>query len=124
MMFPPQICLRYFASLIAVCAATTALAADGVVVTAPEAKLRVELSIRQLPLAPAQLVYEVKSGDRTVVLPSALGVRLADGTTLGSDCELLEVKTQKIDDGFEQFPGKRRIVADRANEATLTLRER
>jgi alpha-glucosidase len=120
---------RRFCPLIVTCALCLcvehrAFAADAVVVTAPESNLRVEISIRATPAAPAQLVYEMTSGDHPVVLPSALGVRLADGTKLGSDCELVQVATQKVDEGFEQFPGKRRLVANRSNEATLTLRER
>jgi alpha-glucosidase len=98
--------------------------ADAVVVTSPEGHIRVELSLRKTPAAPAQLVYQVTANGRPVVLQSALGVRLVDGGMLGTDCVLENVETEKIDSGFEQFPGKRRLVADRCTETTFSLRER
>jgi alpha-glucosidase len=120
---------RHIAGLILICfvaifAANAARAAEEVSVSSPEDKLRVELSLRQAPAGGSELVYEVKAGEQAIVLPSRLGVRLADGALLGADCELVEVKQLKIDEGFEQFPGKRRLVTNRSNEATLTLRER
>ena len=124
MMNPRRFCWLILACAVIVCVEHGAFATDAVVVRAPGSNLRVELSLRDMPGAPAQLVYQVLAGDRTVVLPSALGVRLADGTKLGGDCELTEVAMRKVDEGFEQFPGKRRLVANLSNEATLTLRQR
>ena len=37
---------------------------------------------------------------------------------------IVGVEPATIDASFEQYPGKRRQVIDRANEITLTLRER
>lgn len=105
-------------------AGNSAWAADPVMVSAPGTKLTVEFSLKQNSTGQSELVYEVKAGERAVLLPSRLGLRLADGSLLGDDCELIEVQRQKIDEGFEQFPGKRRLVAHRCNEATLTLRDR
>lgn len=59
-----------------------------------------------------------------MVAASNLGVRLKDGTELGRDCVVVESRSVVIDASFEQYPGKRRSVIDRANETTLTLRER
>ena len=57
--------------------------------------------------------------------PLGLGVRLADGALLG--CRLRAGRSRngrRSTKAFEQFPGKRRLVTDRCNETTLTLRER
>ena len=59
-----------------------------------------------------------------VVDASNLGVRLKDGTELGRDSVVVSSESVEIDSSFEQFPGKRRQVIDRATETTLTLRER
>ena len=62
--------------------------------------------------------------DLAVVDASNLGVRLKQGTELGRDCSIVGHETNKIDSSFEQYPGKRRHVIDRATETTLVLRER
>jgi alpha-glucosidase len=73
---------------------------------------------------PSQLQYEVAFKSRAMLLPSNLGIKLANGATLGTDCEIEKVESQQIDASFEQFPGKRRLVSDRCTETTFTLRER
>jgi alpha-glucosidase len=70
------------------------------------------------------LRYRVTFSGRPIIEASELGVRLADGTEPGRESEIVATATSTIDASFEQFPGKRRHVADRANEVTLTLRER
>ena len=92
--------------------------------TSPNGRIRIELSLRGSDGASQQLVYRVFLQDRPVVLPSALEVRMADGSTLGTDCTIEKDETRQIDATFEQFPGKRRTVVDRGNETTLWLRER
>ena len=62
--------------------------------------------------------------DQPVVAASNLGVRLKDGTELGRNSVVVGSKSIAIDSSFEQYPGKRRHVIDRASETTLTLRER
>ena len=43
---------------------------------------------------------------------------------LGRNCVVVRSESAEIDSSFEQYPGKRRHVVDRATETTLTLRER
>jgi alpha-glucosidase len=62
--------------------------------------------------------------EQPVVAASNLGVRLKDGTELGRNCVVVRSNSIAIDSSFEQYPGKRRHVIDRATETTLTLRER
>ena len=62
--------------------------------------------------------------DQAVVDASNLGVRLKGGAELGRNCVVVASQSVKIDSSFEQYPGKRRHVIDRATETTLTLRER
>lgn len=90
------------------------------VVRSPDGRIGWEL------LAPAHspLQYRISLADRTIVLPSSLGILLDGGTQLGRDTEIIASRSNAIDSTFEQYPGKRRHVIDRANETTFTLRER
>ncbi len=100
-----------------------AAVAGGVGIPSPDGQLKVELSIQARDAAPAQLTYSISRAGRPVIVASRLGVRLEDGTVLGRNCMLVDSKTTVIDSSFDQFPGKRRRVIDRANEVTLTLME-
>jgi alpha-glucosidase len=99
-------------------------AQNPVVVQSPDGRVHVELFARAASGAPGQLQYRVTSWDQPVVAASNLGVRLKDGTELGRNSMVVGSKSLAIDSSFEQFPGKRRQVIDRAIETTLTLRER
>ncbi|MEX2093640.1 MAG: glycoside hydrolase family 97 protein [Pirellulales bacterium] len=90
----------------------------------PDGKTRIELFMCPTKGAPQQLCYCVSLRDRPVVLPSALEVRMADGSKLGTNCTIEKHESRQIDATFEQSPGKRRLVADRCTETTLWLRER
>ena len=74
--------------------------------------------------APGRLQYRVSLSDRLVIDASGLGARMKDGTVLGRDSVIVGAEPAVIDSSFEQYPGKRRHVTDRANEVTVTLRER
>ncbi|HEY7642370.1 MAG TPA: glycoside hydrolase family 97 protein [Steroidobacteraceae bacterium] len=109
--------------LVCLCLLLSAAAAgpsDPVVVRSPDGRLAVELSTR----AGGHIQYRVSSSDQTVVAASNLGVRLKDGTELGRNSAIVGSRSIAIDSSFEQYPGKRRHVIDRASETTLTLRER
>ena len=103
--------------------ASDATDAEPVVVRSPDGRLAIELSTRTAP-GTGRLQYRVALAGHAVVDASSLGVRLADGTALGRDSHVVRVETADIDSSFEQFPGKRRHVIDRATEVTITLRER
>ena len=96
---------------------------DPVVVQSPDGRLEIELFTRAASGA-RQLQYRVSLSDRAVVDASNLGVRLKGGTVLGRDCVVVGHESIQIDSSFEQYPGKRKHVIDRANETTFVLRER
>ncbi|HLA70272.1 MAG TPA: glycoside hydrolase family 97 protein [Steroidobacteraceae bacterium] len=106
------------------CAAGTQAQSNPVFVRSPDGRLQVELYTRAAAGSPARLQYRVSLSNQIAVAASNLGVRLKDGTELGRDCEVVGSETVAIDTSFEQFPGKRRHVIDRATETTVTLRER
>jgi alpha-glucosidase len=93
-------------------------------VQAPDGRLAIELFTRAAPGAPSQLQYRISRSGHAVIEASKLGVRLKDGTGLGSNCVVLDSTSVKIDSSFDQFPGKRKHVIDRGTETTFTLRER
>jgi alpha-glucosidase len=68
--------------------------------------------------------FRVSFDGRPVVLPSPLGVDLADGPGLGDDTVIESSRTRTIDETYAQFPGKRSRVVDRCSEAVVSLRER
>ena len=107
-----------------VCTAEAKSPSAPMLVQSPDGRLAIELFTRAMPEAPGQLQYRVSRSDRAVIDASNLGVRLKDGTWLGRNCAVVDSKSIRIDSSFDQFPGKRRHVIDRATETTLTLRER
>jgi alpha-glucosidase len=105
-------------------AAAAAGQSDPVTVQSPDGRIEIELFAHATSGAPGQLQYRVSLSDQPVVAASNLGVRLKDGTELGRNTVVVGSKSAAIDSSFEQYPGKRRHVIDRATETTLTLRER
>jgi alpha-glucosidase len=86
---------------------------------------RLQVAVLCAPAGAAgPLRYRVTFSGETVIDASELGVRLADGTESGRESVIVGSERATIDASFEQIPGKRRHVADRANELTLALRER
>ena len=58
------------------------------------------------------------------MLPSRLGVNLADGTALGAGSTIESVKTRTFRETYTQFPGKRGRSLDHGTEAVIAMRER
>ena len=108
------LCLLLWSASAAAGAADPAAGNASSVVRSPDGRLQLEL------LAPAgaagRLRYRVTFSGHPVVEASNLGVRLANGTELGRETEIVGATPATIDESFEQYPGKRRLVADRANE--------
>jgi alpha-glucosidase len=107
-----------------VCGAEEKDQSERAVVRSPDGRLAIEFFTRTVPGAASQFQYRVFLSNHAVIGASNLGVRLKDGTELGRDCLVVGSDSAKIDSSFDQFPGKRRHVVDRATETTLTLRER
>jgi alpha-glucosidase len=117
------LCLLLWSASPSYCVAAAAGQSDPVVVQSANGRLQIQLSTRTASGAPGQLQYRVSLLDQPVVAASNLGVRLKDGTELGRNSVVVSSRSIAIDSSFEQYPGKRRHVTDRANETTLTLRE-
>jgi alpha-glucosidase len=99
--------------------------AGDVTVTSPDGHVKVIIGTSRVSdQRAAAIQYRVRLDDHDVILPSAFAVKLADGSELGGNCEIMRSRQQSIDAAFEQHPGKRRVVEDRCREATITLRER
>ena len=95
-----------------------------VIVRSPDGRIAAEILVDDTSPATSSLAYRVSFSGQAIVDASRLGARLKDGTELGRNTEIVGSESAEIDASFEQFPGKRRQVTDRANETTLTLRER
>ena len=72
----------------------------------------------------ASPAYSVSFRGRPVVLPSRLGIDLADGPGLGHDSTIEGVQTRAINETYTQHPGKRSRVVNHCEEVVVTLRER
>ncbi len=112
-------------------AATVAAAADDgptqpahVVVASLDDRIRVEVFCTPSGERAAILQYQIAFGGRPVVLPSRLGVELADGPSLGTSSIIQGVQTRTVRETYAQFPGKRRQVLNHCAEAVITIRER
>ena len=93
-----------------------------VAVTSPDGRVRIEVFVEgQGDSAP--LRYRVSLNGRPVILPSRLGIELADGSILGKGSTIKGVKIREFREEYIQFPGKRTKVLDHGNEAVVSLRE-
>jgi alpha-glucosidase len=92
--------------------------------TSPDGRIRIELALARGGDGGAAPLYSVSHRGQPVVRPSRLGVDLADGSGLGRDAAIEDVRTRVIDETYTQFPGKRSRVVNRCEETTVTLRER
>ncbi len=89
-----------------------------------DGRIVAEIILGDDPAKPSIPVYRVTFRDRPVAVASRLGVNLADGSILGADSTIEDVTRRKIDEAFTQFPGKRSKVVHKAEEATISLREK
>ena len=69
-----------------------------------------------------QLTYAVTHGNTCVLTPSAIGMRLSDGTTLGSKPVVKNAKTASVSQSVKTKLYKRAEIPDVYNELTLTLK--
>ncbi len=97
---------------------------SGAVVISPDGRIRAEVTLDGADGRSGLPHYRVSIGGRPVVLPSRLGVDLADGSTLGAGSIIEGVRARTFREAYEQSPGKRRRVLDHGSEAVIALRER
>ncbi len=90
----------------------------------PDGRIRIELSLARGGDGGDSPLYSVTYRGQPVIRPSRLGIDLADGTGLGRDAAIEDVRTRAIDETYTQSPGKRSRVVNRCEETTVVLRER
>jgi alpha-glucosidase len=101
-------------------------AADGPVVRvrSPNKQVGIELVLQRHGESEAVPHYRVFFKDRPIVLPSRLGIDLAEGAGLGGPCVLDAVETNAVRGEYTAFPGKHRRILDHCTEAVVALHER
>jgi len=99
-------------------AAAPDTAGTTVALSSPDHRLTVGVTTRG-----GQLRYSVERGDRTLVLPSALGLRLTDGSTLGTGVAIARTRTTSRDTTWRPVWGADAVVRDRHRELTIGLRQ-
>lgn len=128
-MMPGRLVPSTLAFGIALVASLSCFGQDGpsrAVATSPDGRVRIELSIdgdapggdRGSPS------FRVFFRDRVVVLPSRLGIDLADGPGFGGNTAIEGVRSRAVDETYLQRPGKRSRVVNRCEEVIVSLRER
>jgi alpha-glucosidase len=93
-------------------------------VHSPNGQLRIELFLQRRGETDSVPYYRVFFKDRAIILPSRLGVELAEGTALGGPCVIDSVESRAIRAEYTVFPGKRRHILDQCTETVVALRER
>lgn len=92
--------------------------------TSPHRQIRIELFLAERGGRQASPAYSISYRGRPVVLPSRLGIDLADGQGLGHDSTIEGARTRTINETYKQYPGKRSRVVDHCEEVVVMLRER
>ena len=87
-------------------------------VSSPDGRLTLGVSARD-----GRLRYAVKRGGRVLVMPSALGLRLTDGSTLGDAVTVTRTTIRAHDSTWRPVWGADAIVRDRYHELTVGLRQ-
>lgn len=89
---------------------------------APNSPLAVEIEVGDAA-SHGPLRFRVRWQGETLIADSPLGIELADGSTLGTDCRVAAVHTNETREHFQQFPGKRSDIKLQGNELILELLE-
>ncbi len=87
-------------------------------VTSPNGKLKLLVATHG-----GQLSYSVVRGRRELVQRSALGLKLVDGTTLGSDVKITGTQRRTRDETWRAVWGPDDTVRDRHRELTIALKQ-
>ncbi|XRQ10223.1 glycoside hydrolase family 97 protein [Actinomadura welshii] len=87
-------------------------------VTSPDGALSLAVSVDD-----GRLGYTVRRAGSVLVEPSALGLELADGTTLGGDVRVTGTRTTSHDTTWRPVWGADARVRDRYRELTVQLRQ-
>ncbi|MEU0026242.1 glycoside hydrolase family 97 catalytic domain-containing protein [Streptomyces sp. NPDC006335] len=112
-------------------AATAAAAALGVAGTHPAEAADASVTATSLDgtttitmsLTGGALTWSARRDGRTVVAPSALGLRLSDGTSLGTDVVLTNYQHWHVDTTWNPVYGRNATVSDTYQEMRWNLRD-
>ncbi|GAA0588895.1 glycoside hydrolase family 97 protein [Actinomadura livida] len=91
---------------------------DQPVVTSPGGALSLTVTVDD-----GRLRYSVRRAGTVLVEPSALGLRLTDGTTLGGDVRITATRTRTSDTTWKPLWGADSTVRDHYRELTVQLRQ-
>jgi alpha-glucosidase len=101
--------------------------AEGLAVSSPDGSLTVSLSVKAntQPYLPGERIYyRVSYMGAPVLVDSPLGLDFLGSSPLDQDLEVIATDRQAHDSTWENPFGARRIVPDRYNQLTVSLRER
>ncbi len=83
----------------------------------PDSKVQIDIGITD------KITYSVNYGSDTVLLPSAISMKLQDGIVLGSNPKLKNTKKQSVSQIIQsEIRQKRKEIKDNYNELELTFR--
>jgi alpha-glucosidase len=88
-------------------------------VLSPDGKIKVSVFLNK-----GQLCYSASKEDAEIILPSKLGFRFKDGTTLGNNMKIVSTQKQTFNETWEQPWGEKRLIENRYEELTLSLTEK
>ncbi len=96
----------------------------GASATSPDGRVRAEVALVEVNAQTTAPTYSITLAGHPVVLPSRLGVEMANGPGIGSNAEIEAVHSRMIHETYSQHPGKRSRVLNHCNEITIAFRER
>lgn len=94
-----------------------ALAKEIVTVNSPDGH-----TVMQVSLDAGHVSYRVSRKNKEIIKPSKLGMRIRNVGDLSKDLEVIETKTTRNDQKWEQPWGQSRFVRDRYNGAVVSVR--
>lgn len=93
-------------------------------VCSPNGQVRIECVLQRHQETEAVPHWCVYFKGQLIVLPSRLGIDLADASALGGSCAIESVENRSRHEHYTVIPGKRRHVLDHCTETLVILRER
>ena len=103
------------------------MAAESLSVSSPDGKLTIALAVKANPqpyLPGQRAYYRVTYGSTLILDDSPLGLDFQGANALDQDLEIVGKDREKHDSTWENLFGTQRIVPDKYNQLTVSLRER
>jgi alpha-glucosidase len=102
-------------------------AAEALVVSSPDGNLTVSLALKSLPqpyLPGNRAYYRVRYKGAVILTDSPLGLDFLGSHPLDQDLEVVGTDRQSHDSTWENAFGTKRVIPDKYNQLTVSLRER